>query len=130
MAKLLTLLFFTLFLLKLVFFFKNLILPAERRRFLKNKKKTTKKTKTKMAKLLTYDGQVIDPTADLSGSEMHTFTVRRSVGSQWLRVHSESLKFYPSIFVWSFFGHFCHFWSLCKDVLVSGSFLKDSMGFS
>ena len=62
MAKLLTLLFFTLFLLKLVFFFKNLILPAERRRFLKNNK-TQQKKKKQMAKLLTFDGQVINPTA-------------------------------------------------------------------
>ena len=50
--------FFTLFLLKLVFLY--LILPAERRIFLKNNKKTIKK---RWPKLLTYDGQVIDPTA-------------------------------------------------------------------
>ena len=61
MAKLLTLQFSRFFLLKLVFFFKNLILPAERRRFLKNKKHKKKQ----MAKLLTYDGQVIDPTAHI-----------------------------------------------------------------
>ena len=51
MARLLTLLFFTLFLLKF-FFVKNLILPAERRGFLKNKKHNKKTIKK--------DGQVID----------------------------------------------------------------------
>ena len=52
--------FHVFFLLKLVLF-KNLILPAERRIFLKNKKQ--QKTIKKVAKLLTYGGQVIDPTA-------------------------------------------------------------------
>ena len=39
--------------------------------------------------------------SDLSGSEMHTLsdTVRRSVGSQWLRVHSELLKFWSFLVV-------------------------------
>ena len=53
--------FFHTFLVKNIFF-KNLILPAERRGFLKNKK-TTKNNKKQMARLLTYAGQVIDPTA-------------------------------------------------------------------
>ena len=44
-------------------FFKNLIFPAERRGFLKKTKNTTKNNKKQMARLLTYDGQVIDPTA-------------------------------------------------------------------
>ena len=63
MAKLLTLQFSRFFLLKLVLvlFFKNLILPAERSRFSKNKKK--QQTIKKVAKLLTYGGQFIDPTA-------------------------------------------------------------------
>ena len=47
--------------------FLNLILPAERRRFFEKQQKTQKKTiknnKKEMAKFLTYDGQVIDPTA-------------------------------------------------------------------
>ena len=58
-AKLLTLQFSRVFFN--LFVFKNLILPAERRRFLKNKTKQQKTTK-KVAKLLTYGGQVIDPT--------------------------------------------------------------------
>ena len=62
MARLLTLLCHTFF-VKTCFFFKNLILPAERRGFLKNKKKQQKTIKKKMARLLTYAGQVIDPTA-------------------------------------------------------------------
>ena len=60
MARLLTLLFSHFFVK--TFFFKNIILPAEGRGFLKNKK-TTKNNKKQMARLLTYDGQVIDPTA-------------------------------------------------------------------
>ena len=55
-AKLLTLQFSRVFLLEL--FFKHLILPAERRIFFK-KQETIKK----VAKLLTYGGQVIHPTA-------------------------------------------------------------------
>ena len=53
---------FTCLFVKTCFFFKNLILPSERRRFLKNKTKQQKTIK-KVAKLLTYGGQVIDPTA-------------------------------------------------------------------
>ena len=55
--------FFTFFFFKLVFFFKNLILPAERRIFLKKKKTQRKNKKKQMAKLLTFDGQIINPTA-------------------------------------------------------------------
>ena len=43
-----------------LFFSKNLIFPTERRGFLK---KNNNKTIKKVAKLLTYGGQVIDPTA-------------------------------------------------------------------
>ena len=46
-------------------FFVNLILPAERRRFLKKNKTKQQKTIKKVAKLLTYGGQVIDPTAHI-----------------------------------------------------------------
>ena len=52
---------FTCFFVKTCFF-KNLILPAERRILLKNKK-TTQNNTIKVAKLLTHGGQVIDPTA-------------------------------------------------------------------
>ena len=52
---------FTCFFVKICFV-KTFILPAERRRILK-KKQTTKNNKIKVAKLLTYGGQVIDPTA-------------------------------------------------------------------
>ena len=62
-----TLQFSPFFLLKLVFFSKNLILPAERSRFLKKK----------VAKLLTYGGQVIDPTAYIY---IHTHAVKLLTG--------------------------------------------------
>ena len=73
-AKLLTLQFSRVFLLKLVFFFKNLILLAERRRKKKEKTNKTKQQKTikKVAKLLTYGGQVIDPTAYIY---THTYNI-------------------------------------------------------
>ena len=60
-AKLLTLQFSHVF-FGITCFFKNLILPAERRGFVKIKKKN-KNNLTKVAKLLIYGGQVIDPTA-------------------------------------------------------------------
>ena len=55
-----------MFLLKLVFV-KNLILPTEKKKIFEKKKtiKTTINYK-KVAKLLTYGGQVIDPTAYIS----------------------------------------------------------------
>ena len=62
MAKLLTLHFFTLFLLKLVFFSKISFSLQKEEDFWKTKKEK-KNNKKEMAKLLTYDGQVIDPTA-------------------------------------------------------------------
>ena len=58
MAKLLTLKFSPVF-LKLCFFY--LIPPAERRKILKTQKQ--QKHEIKVAKLLTYGGQVINPTA-------------------------------------------------------------------
>ena len=62
MAKLLTLLFHT-FLLKLVFFQKSHS-PCRKKKIFEKQQKTKKKNNNKeMAKLLTYDGQVIDPTA-------------------------------------------------------------------
>ena len=45
-------------------FFKNLILPTEKKdRKKKKTKKKQQKTIKKVARLLTYGGQVIDPTA-------------------------------------------------------------------
>ena len=50
-----------MFFVKALFFLKNLILPAERRIFLEN----PKNNEIKVAKLLTYGGQVIDPAAHI-----------------------------------------------------------------
>ena len=53
-----------MFFVKTCFLFvKNLILPAERNDFFEKQKTTTKNNKIKVAKLLTYGSQVIDPTA-------------------------------------------------------------------
>ena len=61
MAKLLTLLFFTLFLLKLVFFQKSHS-PCRKKKIFEKQLNTTKIEK-KMAKLLTLHGQDINSTA-------------------------------------------------------------------
>ena len=77
---------FTCFLLKLSFFLKNLILPAERRKALKKK---TKNYGIKVAKLLAYGGQVIDPTAYI-----YAYTKKNSRWiDRWIEKHSACNNF-------------------------------------
>ena len=63
MAKLLTLLFFTLFLLKLCFFFQKSHSPCRKKKIFEKQLNTTKKIEKKMAKLLTLHDQIINSTA-------------------------------------------------------------------
>ena len=63
MARLLTLLFSHFFVKTLSF--QKPHSPCRKKRIFEKQKNTTKNNKKQMARLLTYDGQVIDPTADI-----------------------------------------------------------------
>ena len=62
MAKLLTLQFSRVFFVKTCFFFQKSHSPCRKKKIFEKQNKTTKNNK-KVVNLLTYGGQVIDPTA-------------------------------------------------------------------
>ena len=110
-----------MFSFKLCFFLKNLILPAERRR---------KNNETKVSKLLTYGGQIIDPTAYIYINNCYRVSIWSKIWmilSQYLvqvrktNTKEEQNKKGQEIFGWVGNG-FCHFfaWQICKTPSVFG----------